>query len=244
MTAAVDVRPLTARSAILSVLLGAHPPAASGSEIVSWGLSVGISEPAIRVALSRMVGAGDLERSQGVFILAPRLVERQVRQDGALDQQVSSWDGRWLLAVTTAAGNDAATRAHLRRQMVLARFGELREGVWMRPTNIDWQPSAELAPRLEVMTADPGSPPAELAARLFDLDGWASRGDALAAAFAAAPEMGDRLAVAAAIVRHLTADPLLPGVMLPEDWPAERVRADYRALRADLLAMRHDPAAR
>lgn len=240
MTTEVALRPLTARSAILSVLLGAHPPAAPGGHIVAWGSSVGINEPATRVALSRMVAAGDLERSQGVYTLAPRLVERQVRQDTALDRSATQWDGSWLLAVTTVAGELAQTRANLRRQMVEARFGELREGVWMRPNNIDWRPSDDLAPRLEVMTADAGTPAVDLVARLFDLDNWAARGHLLATAFADGRDTGERLAVAAAIVRHLTTDPLLPDEVLPAGWPASQLRDDYRAFRSDLLAMWQD----
>jgi phenylacetic acid degradation operon negative regulatory protein len=232
--AALDVRPLTARSAILSVLLGAHPPSAAGSEIVSWGLSIGISEPATRVALSRMVAAGDLERSEGVYALAPRLVERQVRQDAALEQPQKDWDGRWIVAVTTAVGNDAATRANLRQHMLAARFGELREGVWMRPNNVDWQ----APPGVEVMIAEVEGSPRSFADRLFDVDGWGARATALLAALGSGVELKDRLVIAAAVVRHLTLDPLLPTAVLPAGWPASALRDAYRAFQAELLAAR------
>jgi phenylacetic acid degradation operon negative regulatory protein len=230
----LDVRPLTARSAILSMLLGAHPPSAAGSEIVSWGLSIGISEPATRVALSRMVAAGDLERSAGAYALAPRLVERQVRQDAALEQPQKDWDGRWIVAVTTAVGNDAATRANLRQHMLAARFGELREGVWMRPNNLDWQ----VPPGVEVMIAEVEGSAASFVARLFDVDGWGARATALLAALDSGADLKDRLAIAAAVVRHLTLDPLLPSAVLPADWPASALREGYRTFRAGLLAAR------
>jgi phenylacetic acid degradation operon negative regulatory protein len=232
--AALDVRPLTARSAILSVLLGAHPPSAAGSEIVSWGVSIGISEPATRVALSRMVAAGDLERSDGTYALAPRLVERQVRQDAALDQPQRDWDGRWIVAVTTAVGNAAATRANLRQHMLAARFGELREGVWMRPNNVDWQSPAGV----EVMIAEVEGTPAELAARLFDVGVWGARAAELLTALGSGVELRDRLAIAAAVVRHLTRDPLLPADVLPDGWPADELRRAYRAFQAELIAAR------
>jgi phenylacetic acid degradation operon negative regulatory protein len=234
VVAALDVRPLTARSAILSVLLGAHPPSAAGSEIVSWGVSIGISEPATRVALSRMVAAGDLERSDGTYALAPRLVERQVRQDAALDQPQKDWDGRWTVAVTTVVGNTAAARASLRQHMVAARFGELREGVWMRPANLDWTPPAGV----EVMTADVEGSPAAFASRLFDIDGWAGRASELLVALSSSVELRDRLAIAAAVVRHLTVDPLLPTDVLPDGWPAGELRDSYRKFQAGLLAAR------
>jgi phenylacetic acid degradation operon negative regulatory protein len=232
--AALDVRPLTARSAILSVLLGAHPPSAAGSEIVSWGLSIGISEPATRVALSRMVAAGDLERTDGMYALAPRLVERQARQDAALDQPQKDWDGHWIVAVTTVVGNSASARASLRQHMVAARFGELREGVWMRPTNLDWQPPSGV----EVMTADVEGPPAAFASRLFDIDGWGARASQLLRSLGSDLELKDRLAIAAAVVRHLTLDPLLPAAVLPGGWPAGELRDAYRAFQAELIAAR------
>ena len=58
----VRLRPLTARSAILSLLLGAHPPSATVSEVVAFGRTVAINDSAVRAALTRMVSAGDLHR--------------------------------------------------------------------------------------------------------------------------------------------------------------------------------------
>jgi phenylacetic acid degradation operon negative regulatory protein len=29
------------------------------------------------------------------------------------------------------------------------------------------------------------------------------------------------------VLRHFQADPLLPGQLLPEDWPGDRLRRDY-----------------
>ncbi len=54
---------MTARSVVLSVLLGAHPAWASASELVRLTADFGIKETALRVALTRMVSAGDLVRS-------------------------------------------------------------------------------------------------------------------------------------------------------------------------------------
>ncbi len=51
---------MTARSVVLSVLLGAHPACATAGELVGLAADFGIKETALRVALTRMVGAGDL----------------------------------------------------------------------------------------------------------------------------------------------------------------------------------------
>ena len=232
----VDVRSLTARSAILSLLLGSHPPEAAGSVVVRWGRGVGIAEPAVRVALSRMVAAGDLERHDGVYRLSERLLQRQRRQDEALDLEPLPWDGQWTVVAVTRVGADAASRADLRGRMTTDRFAELREGVWLRPANLAWAPSREVAPNVEVMTARPATPGLELAATLFDLDAWTGTAHALSATLADSHELARRIAVAAAIVRHLVADPLLPAELLPPSWPGPALRATYAAFRAELIA--------
>ena len=56
-----DLRPLSARSAALSLLLGAEPPELRGADLVRLGEAFGISGPTMRVALSRLVAAGELE---------------------------------------------------------------------------------------------------------------------------------------------------------------------------------------
>ncbi len=52
--------------------------------------------------------------------------------------------------------------------------------------------------------------PADLAAQLWDLPSWAREGDRLLAEMAEAPDVPGRFVVAAAIVRHLLTDPVLP----------------------------------
>ena len=49
---------MTARSVVLSVLLGAHPAWATAAELVRLTDDFGIKETTLRVALTRMVGAG------------------------------------------------------------------------------------------------------------------------------------------------------------------------------------------
>src|SRR5690606_11319276 len=79
------VRALTARSAILSVLLGSHPAQAPAGWIVRVGAGLGLQESAVRAALTRMVAAGDLERgADATYRLSERLADRQRRQDQAI----------------------------------------------------------------------------------------------------------------------------------------------------------------
>src|SRR5665648_288675 len=127
---------LTARSVVLSVLLGAHPAWASASELVRLTADFGIREPTLRVALTRMVGVGDLVRSADGYRLSDRLLARQTRQDEALDPKLRRWGGTWTTLVITSVGIDARTRAALRTTLHDKRLAELREGVWMRPANL------------------------------------------------------------------------------------------------------------
>jgi phenylacetic acid degradation operon negative regulatory protein len=46
--------------------------------------------------------------------------------------------------------------------------------------------------------------------------------------------------IAAAIVRHLLTDPVLPEELLPAGWPGTRLRAVYNDFATELLERRDD----
>jgi phenylacetic acid degradation operon negative regulatory protein len=228
---------MTARSVVLSVLLGAHPAWATASDLIRLTNGFGIKETTLRVALTRMVGAGDLIRSADGYRLSNRLLARQRRQDDAIDPRVRAWRGDWVVLIVTSVGNDARTRAALRTAMHNKRFGELREGVWMRPDNLELDLDPELKARVRILTARDDTP-AELAGRLWDLPAWAQEGNTLIDEMAAAPDIPGRFMVATATVRHLLTDPVLPDELLPSDWPGARLRAAYHDFAAELLKRR------
>ena len=230
---------LTARSVVLSVLLGAHPAWASASELIRLTADFDIREPTLRVALTRMVGAGDLVRSADGYRLSERLLARQRRQDDALDPRLRRWDGTWSTLIITSVGIDARTRASLRTTLHDRRFGELREGVWMRPANLELELTAELRKRVRVLTARDDDP-AGLAARLWDLPGWAATGRRLLDDMAGATDVPARFTAAAGMVRHLLTDPVLPDDLLPEPWPGAALRQAYHDFAAELVARRDD----
>ena len=230
-------RPLTARSVLASLLLGTHPPELSGQRLVRAGELFGLSEGTTRVALSRMVATGELDVRDGRYRLAGPLLARQARQDLSRRPPAKRWERRWRLAVADAAGpRPPGERAQLRKSLAAARLAEWRPGVWTRPDNlpIDGTVGPEcswLVARLD----GPGSD-ADLAARLWDLDGWATRAHTLQAEMdrtVGRLERGDTDALApcfvtaAAVVRHTQADPLLPPELLPSGWPGPALRADY-----------------
>ncbi len=230
---------LTARSVVLSVLLGAHPACASTSELIGLTADFGIKEATLRVALTRMVSGGDLIRSADGYRLADRLLARQRRQDGAMRPRVRAWRGDWVMLVVTSVGTDARARAALRTTMHGQRFGELREGVWMRPDNLELDLDPDVHARLRVLKARDDAPD-QLAGQLWDLPAWASAGHRLLDEMAAATDVPGRFVVAAAMVRHLLTDPMLPAGLLPPDWPGALLRAAYHGFATE-LAQRREP---
>jgi phenylacetic acid degradation operon negative regulatory protein len=228
---------MTARSVVLSVLLGAHPAWATASELVRLTADFDIREPTVRVALTRMVSAGDLVRSEDGYRLSDRLLARQRRQDDAINPRLRNWDGTWATLVITSVGTDARTRAGLRTTLQDKRFAELREGVWLRPDNLDMELPVDVLDRVRVLRTrddDPG----DLAARLWDLNGWARNGRDLLDEMASAADVPGRFVVAAAMVRHLLADPVLPDELLPNDWPGAALREAYNNFAAELSSLR------
>src|ERR1700737_4307525 len=93
---------MTARSVVLSVLLGAHPSWASAAELIRLTNDFGIKETTLRVALTRMVSAGDLIRSADGYRLSERLLARQRRQDDARRPQLAAWPGPWPTLFVTS----------------------------------------------------------------------------------------------------------------------------------------------
>ncbi|WP_445170760.1 PaaX family transcriptional regulator C-terminal domain-containing protein [Mycolicibacterium sp. Dal123E01] len=230
---------MTARSVVLSVLLGAHPAWATSAEMLQLTSDFGIREQTLRVALTRMVAAGDLVRSDDGYRLSDRLLTRQKRQDDALDPRTRDWDASWLTLVITAVGMDARARAALRNTLQIKRFGELREGVWLRPGNLDDELPAEVARRVRVLRAQDDDP-AELTRQLWDLPAWVATGQRLLDGMAAARDVPGRFRVAAAIVRHLLTDPVLPEELLPADWPGADLRTAYADFAGELVARRDE----
>jgi phenylacetic acid degradation operon negative regulatory protein len=234
---------MTARSVVLSVLLGAHPACASAAELIRLTSDFGIRETTLRVAFSRMVSAGDLIRSADGYRLSDRLLARQRRQDDAMRPQLRSWCGYWTTLIVTSVGADARSRAMLRTTLHDKRFGELREGVWMRPDNLDLELDTEVRARVRIVQARDGAP-AELAGRLWDLSSWADAGHRLLAEMSAASDVPGRFVVAAAMVRHLLTDPVLPVELLPADWPGVLLRSAYNDFAAELTERRRQAPTR
>ncbi|MFI2204885.1 PaaX family transcriptional regulator C-terminal domain-containing protein [Streptomyces sp. NPDC020192] len=231
-----ELRPLSARSVVLSLLLGAHPPQLPVKDLVRLVEPFGVGGSTLRAALSRMVAAGDLRRTDAVYRLSDRLLARQRRQDEALRPGTRAWDGDWEMVVITATGRGPAERAELRARLTALRLAELREGVWLRPANLDRPLPPDLRHVALTGTVRPDEPARDLAARLWPLDAWAATARALLTHTAADRAPADRFTAYTAAVRHLLTDPVLPPELLPAHWPAEPLRTAYAAYQRELTA--------
>ena len=231
---------MTARSVVLSVLLGAHPAWATASELIRLTADFDIKEATLRVALTRMVSAGDLVRSEDGYRLSDRLLARQRRQDDAINPQLRSWDGTWTTLVITSVGIDARTRAALRTTLQQNRFAELREGVWLRPDNLKLAlprrgaVAGARAARVRRQPRRTGSPAVGSAGA-----GRAPAGDC-STTWLAAADIPGRFVAAAGMVRHLLTDPVLPDELLPDGWPGAALRQSYAQFAAELVARRNE----
>jgi phenylacetic acid degradation operon negative regulatory protein len=238
-TARTSRTALTARSVLLSVLLGTQPPRLPVRVLVRTTELFGIAEGTTRTALSRMRDAGEVVVDDGWYALASsRLLARQARQSASRQARTGPWrDRRWVQAVVggTRGRRAAADRAAVRAALRGARLAELREGVWLRPDNLGGRPEVG-GEGIRWFHAVPEGDPVELAARLWDLDGWAARAEELRRRMAALVEpleSGDRgplaegFVLSADALRHFQADPLLPVELLPGGWPGPALRHDY-----------------
>jgi len=237
---AVDRKPMTARSVVASTLLGVEPPRLTTRILVRSGELFGIAEGTTRVALSRMVSAGELRPDEDGYRLAGRLLDRQARQTASRRATTEAWDRTWELAVVRSGGaRRAADRAALRHALADLRLAELREGVWLRPSNLpaDRSPDArELAGGQCLWGRHASLDPVPHPGELWDLAAWAGDARALQAEltdllprFEAGDTgvLGVGFVASAAVLRLLQHDPLLPDELLPPGWPGEDLRRAY-----------------
>ncbi|HEX6419643.1 MAG TPA: PaaX family transcriptional regulator C-terminal domain-containing protein [Acidimicrobiales bacterium] len=233
-------KPLTARSVVASTLLGVDPPRLPTRTLVRSGELFGIAEGTTRVALSRMVAAGEIAPDGDGYRLAGHLLDRQARQTASRLAATERWDDTWELAlVRSGTARAPADRAALRRALADLRLGELREGVWMRPANLaaDRSPDARrIAAAQCLWVADAAVRPSPSPADLWDLHAWRAEAEALRSELVGLLprlEAGDTGSLAAgfvasaAVLRHLQHDPLLPEALLPPGWPGDALRRDY-----------------
>jgi phenylacetic acid degradation operon negative regulatory protein len=126
--------------------------------LVRWCALLGIAEGTTRVALSRMVDAGELTTDAGRYELAGPLRARQAGQDWSLAPVLLPWSGEWDLWVVRPGARDAASRTALRRAAAAARLVERRDGVGTAGQPPEATPEARGAHRTGRAVVRPSGP--------------------------------------------------------------------------------------
>ena len=232
--AALGIEPLSARSVILSALLGTHPPTLPGRSLVAFSELFGIRPGTARTSLSRMVTNGELISADGRYSLAGRLLERQREQDDGQTASTSDWRGDWIIAIAASDRRSLAERRAFRESMVGSRLAELRPDIWMRPANTPRPPrSADVLITSGPLDCDDVD---DLVGRLWplsELEATAQRlHDALTRQRSAidggeVAQLPQTFTVAAAAVRFLRIEPQLPVALAPPTWTATALRPLY-----------------
>ncbi len=234
-TGRTERRPLNSRSLIASTLLGTHPPELPGKLLVELGVLFGIAPGTTRVALSRMVAAGELTLRNGRYGLAGALTNRQQRQDKSRVVADTAWDGSWEQWLIVGGARAKDDRAELRTAATTLGLAEIRDGVWMRPSNLPPDRNPEAVAVLEAQATRCTAHPADgvgLARVAWDLNGWSNTASSFVVALGRSRSVGrdqlpEAFALAAEVVRHLLHDPQLPAKLLPKDWPGNALRQSY-----------------
>jgi phenylacetic acid degradation operon negative regulatory protein len=247
---------MNARSALFD-LYGDHLRSRGGSapvaSLVALLAPLGITAPAVRTAVSRMVKQGWLQpvRLAGAagYALTPKAEHRLDNAAARIYRTTSNdeWDGYWHLIIPDRP-NDRAARERLRSGLAYLGYAPLGDGTWLAA-----RPSPELGALLqgERITAEGflarhQDDDAALIRRAWDLNAvgrsyrrWLAEAEELVASLPSAPADEKVFAVRSRLVhewrKFLFTDPGLPRALLPADWPGDEAAAYFDAEASRLL---------
>ncbi len=237
---------MNARSALFDVY-GDHLRSRGGvapvAGLVTMMAPLGISAPAVRTAISRMVRQGWLSpvRLDGGagYQLSTRAEHRLADAASRIYRtRPPGWDGRWHLVVLERVP-ERAGRERLRSAMTFLGYAQLRDDTWISPRasgELDSLLDAEGVRGRRFLASYDGTD-TELTTAAWDVHGlgcsyarWLDGAAGLVAAAGDDPGDRDAFVVRSRLVhewrKFLFRDPGLPRQLLPADWPGEAA-ADY-----------------
>lgn len=228
---------------------GSQAPVAS---LVRMLAALGISAPAARTAISRMVRQGWLAPARLAggpgYALTPKAGRRlDEAADRVYRRGEAGWDGRWHLVVCGQI-KERGRRERVRASLGYLGYAPAGENTWISP-----HPSAELAALLaaehlpaDTFVATYDGDPGELLARAWDLEAlaaayreWLAQAAGLLATLGPAASDEAVFALRSTLVhewrKFLFRDPGLPSELLPPDWPGHAAAGLFQAESARLL---------
>ena len=255
----VEPRPAHSRSLVLALIgelhLAGHMGPYRAVDLIGVLESAGVSAPAARAALDRLVVRGVLARERGgqgvCYRLTPNgghvIAEGSARVH-AVDPFAPSGDG-WTLVTFSVPEGRRSLRRHLRSALTWAGFAPLRDGVWVAAGERDPLHALDaFAP--ELRSADiaafrahelTGFSMAERVGSAWNLEAIRSEHERFLSRWMTPDPDPYRCAPLAAMtllvadwLELLRQDPSLPSEYLGTDWPAQRSTEVYAARRAEL----------
>ncbi|MFZ5815663.1 MAG: phenylacetic acid degradation operon negative regulatory protein PaaX [Bacillota bacterium] len=226
------------------------------STLVHYVAPFGVTEVALRQALSRMTRQGWLEaRKVGgrtCYSLTPRGRRRIVEASRRVyHPEDRPWDGQWCILVYSIPEPMRSRRDDLRKELVWTGFAHLSPGTWISPNPLE-EAARELIhrygmePYTTLFTARHQGPttPRELVERCWDLAAiqasydrfigqWGPRLAAGVAAMSDAERFVEQIQLVHDYRKFLFVDPGLPGELLPDPWRGDAARQlfqEYYAL--------------
>jgi phenylacetic acid degradation operon negative regulatory protein len=215
----------------------------------------GLTSEQVRLCLRRLQADGVLtgtgrgrraafrtEQAEAGILPDLELVHLAFRQDAG----EAPWDGHWHLVALHIPESVRGARDRLREELVFLGGAALGGGLYVSPHPWDGMVASVartlgVAGHLTMIRADRlshggVSAPADLAARLWDLDTVAagyheftatldSVGEGASTAATDGDDLVDAVRVAMAFTRAIEPDPLLPPELLPPDFPGRAARA-------------------
>jgi phenylacetic acid degradation operon negative regulatory protein len=228
---------------------GAQAPVAALVRLLS---SLGITAPAVRTAISRMVRQGWLEPVRVPAGPGYALTSRAIsRLDEAAERIYArgdhDWDGRWHLVVVERV-RERTRRERVQASLRYLGYAQLDETTWLSPRQSKELQALREAERIrfEPFAATYDGEPRGLLARAWDLDGlaraylaWLADARALVAPVGEAAADEVVFAARSRLVhewrKFLFRDPGLPVQLLPQDWPGTEAAEFFHVESARLL---------
>ncbi len=234
------------------------------STLAAYLAQFGVSDAALRQALSRMRREGWLEvrrvAARSCYRLSPRGQRRIVEACRRVYNPVDlPWDGQWRVLAYSIPEAERSKRDELRRELLWTGFAHLAPGTWISPNPLE-DALAELIGRYGIEPyvatfvsrhAGPGAAQ-DLVRRCWDLEAiqasydrfiqrWAPRMEAHRAGRSISDDQCfvERIELVHDYRKFLFVDPGLPRELLPEGWRGMDARELFQAYYAWL-----DPAAR
>ncbi|GAC1654136.1 MAG: phenylacetic acid degradation operon negative regulatory protein PaaX [Vulcanimicrobiaceae bacterium] len=249
-------RPVPRPSSIIFTLFGDFVRPAGGKlwigSLVRLMAEVGLSEAAVRQAISRMSRQGWLEGVKAGNRAHYRLTTRGAARVESIAPRIyepaAEWDGRWRLLTYAIPESSRKRRDRLRKDLVLLGLAPLSASTWISPRDIslalrEMVQAHGILEHVHFFIADYAGPKndVQLLKESWDLDAIAAayqefiayyrprfESERASGALTARQSFSERLWLVQDFRRFLYLDPGLPSALLPAHWPGSAASALFR----------------